>query len=75
MRRLQKVTGLALMLCSATIVSCSWNKVPNVPASAATVHCAADCVAVSKAFVKEHADLFDQLIRAKAALAICENRR
>jgi hypothetical protein len=46
-----------------------------VPASAASVACTMDCVLVTRALVKEHAELFDEVIRLHAALAICEKRR
>ena len=63
------------MLSLLGTVSCAGNKVPEVPASASSVRCMQDCVSVTKAFVKEHADLFDEAIRLRAALAICEKRR
>ena len=63
------------MLCWGSIVSCAESKGREVPASAATLQCQVDCVSVSKALVKEHYDLFDENIRLKAALAICERRR
>lgn len=56
------------MLSLGSIVSCSTKPAPNVPASDASVQCTVDCVSVTKAFVKEHANLFDELIRTKAAL-------
>jgi hypothetical protein len=31
-------------------------------------------VSVSKAFLKEHADLFDEAIRLKAALKVCQEK-
>lgn len=63
------------MLCLGSIVSCSSKLGLNVPASDATVQCKTDCVSVSKAFVKEHANLFDELIRTKAALKTCQEKR
>ena len=47
---------------------------PSVPASDATTQCKADCVSVSKAFIKEHANLFYELIRTKAALKLCQEK-
>lgn len=46
----------------------------NVPASDATTRCTVNCVSVSKAFIKEHANLFDELIRTKAALEDCRKK-
>jgi hypothetical protein len=45
-----------------------------VPADAATVQCRQECVSVSRAFVKEHANLFDEVIRLRAALKLCQER-
>lgn len=56
------------MLCLSGFVSCASKPAPSVPANAATVQCTTDCVAVSKAFIKEHADLYDEVIRLRAAL-------
>ena len=63
------------MSCLLATVSCAGNTFPNVPASAASVNCHGDCVLVTKALVKEHAELFEEVIRLRAALAICEKRR
>lgn len=38
----------------------------------ASVVCTQDCVPVTKGFVKEHAALFNELIRTKAALKMCQ---
>jgi hypothetical protein len=46
-----------------------------VLSSDATTQCKADCVPVSKSFVKEHAELFEEVIRLREALAICEKRK
>lgn len=43
----------------------------GVPPSDATVQCTVDCWPVSKAFVKEHANLFNEVIRLRAALEEC----
>ena len=43
---------------------------PSVPANEATVQCRTDCVPVSKAFIKEHADLYDEVIRLRAAMKL-----
>jgi hypothetical protein len=37
----------------------------------ATVQCTTDCVQVSKGFLKEHAELFNEAIRLRAELAQC----
>lgn len=63
------------MSCLLGTVSCAGNRVPSVPASAASVRCQTECVSVTKALVKEHAELFEENIRLHAALAICEHRR
>ena len=47
----------------------------NAPIGAETTQCAEDCVMVSKAFVKEHAVLFDENIRFRAALKFCQEKR
>ena len=38
----------------------------------ASVNCQHECVAVTKQFVLEHAVLFEQTIRLKAALKACQ---
>lgn len=70
----QKMTGLGAILCSLTIANCASKLDPNAPIGGATVQCQADCVQVSKGFVKEHAELFDELIRTKAALKMCQEK-
>lgn len=62
------------MLCLSGIGACSTKPAPSVPSSDATVHCTTECVSVSKAFIKEHALLFDELIRTKAALEDCRKK-
>jgi hypothetical protein len=74
MNQLPKMIGLLMMGLWATTASCA-SKVPNVPASDATVQCHTDCVQVSKAFLKEHADLFDEVIRTKSALKLCQEKK
>lgn len=71
MRRSHKMLGLLLISCSLSIASCASKPDHNAPIGPATLQCSSDCVPVSKAFVKEHADLFDELIRTRAALARC----
>lgn len=63
-----KMIGLLMTLCLLSFVSCTKKPGLSVPASNATAQCKTECVSVSKAFVKEHANLFDELIRTKAAL-------
>lgn len=59
------------MLCLCSSVSCA-SKPDTVLIGAATVQCQVDCVRVSKAFVKEHAEVLDRLIRTEAALMQCQ---
>jgi hypothetical protein len=61
------------MLSSVSWIGCAAT-LPNVPADAATTQCQTDCVQVSKAFVKKAANIYDELIRMKAALKICQER-
>lgn len=67
----QKVIGLGAIFCLLTIVSCDSKLVPNVPLGEMTLQCTKDCVSVSKAFIKEHAELFDEDIKLRAALKMC----
>lgn len=67
MRPSRMMIGLLLTLSWISIASCG-SKVSPVPRSAATVQCGTDCVPVSKAFLKEHADLYDEVIRLRAAV-------
>lgn len=71
--RLAGTIGLLAMLCSLSFVSCA-SKPKSVLIGAATVQCQSECVSVSKAYVKEHADLFDEVIRLKASLKICTEK-
>lgn len=74
MKRLPRMIGLGLMCCLPITASCSTKLDRNAPIGGATVQCQADCVQVSKGFVKEHAELFDELIRTKAALKMCQEK-
>jgi hypothetical protein len=65
--------GLLAMLCSVSIVSCTPKPSP-VPHHDATVRCTTDCVSVSKAFVKEHALLFNEVIKLRAEVKDCHAR-
>ena len=63
------------MLSWMSIASCA--SVPDyklAPRTGATVQCQTDCVSVSRTFLKEHADLFDEVIRARASLKMCQER-
>lgn len=62
------------MLSLLSIVSCASKPDPNLVIGEATVQCKANCVSVSRGFVKEHADLFDELVRTKAALKMCQEK-
>lgn len=74
MKRFPKTIGLLAMLCLVNIVSCTSKQGLSVPASDATTRCKTDCVSVSKALVKEHANLFDEAIRLRAALEDCRKK-
>jgi hypothetical protein len=75
MSALQKMTGFGVMLCLLSIVSCSTKLDPNLVIGEAAIHCKEDCVVVTKGFVKEHANLFDELIRTKSALKMCQEKK
>ena len=75
MQPFTRMTSLLLMCCSlSTVLSCS-SKIPKAAFSDASVKCdpkvRADCWSVTPAYVKEHANILDALIRAKAALEFC----
>jgi hypothetical protein len=55
-------------------VSCANKLDPNLVIGESTVECKVDCVSVSKGFIKEHATLFDELIRTKASLKMCQEK-
>ena len=74
MMRLAKMTGLGAMLFLASCGLFGSKPDPSVPANAATVQCQTDCVPVSKAFIKEHADLYDEVIRLRAALKLQQEK-
>jgi hypothetical protein len=63
------------MLCLGSMSACAGKPAPSVPASAATVQCKVDCVSVSKAFIKQHAELYEEAIKMRAALKFCEDKR
>lgn len=44
------------------------------PPSGATVACTTDCFSVSTAFIREHAQLFDEVVRLRAALKLCQEK-
>ena len=73
MTPLPKMIGLLVMLSSCSFVSCASKSKP-ILIGAATVHCQTDCVPVSKAFIKEHADWGIENIRLKAALNLCQKK-
>ena len=70
-----KMIGFAAICCLLSTVSCSTKLDPNLVIGEASVQCSSDCVSVTKGFVKEHANLFDELIRTKAALKMCQEKR
>jgi len=63
-----------LIFCLLSIVSCASKRDPNLAIGAATLQCQVECVSVSKAFVKEHAELFDEDIKLRAALKLCNEK-
>ena len=74
MRVFEKMIGVAVICCSLSIASCVSRPDPNLSIGASTVACTVDCVPVSKAFVKEHAELFDEVIRLRAALKLAHEK-
>ena len=72
--RWRTMIGPLLMLSLVTTASCTRKVVPSVPANDATVQCTVDCWSVSKAFVKEHAALFNEVIRLREALDTCNKK-
>ena len=80
MKRLPTMIGLLLICYLPIIVSCTSSKIDTrAPLGPATVQCdpmvRPDCVSVSKAFVKEHADLFDEVIRARATIKMYQEKQ
>ena len=71
MRRLRKTIGRVWIACLLSTASCA---TAPAPSSDASVQCTAECVLVTKALVKEHADLFQEAIRLRAALASCRTQ-
>ena len=75
MKRSLKMIGLLAILSFNGCGILSSKPVPSVPASDATVQCQKDCVSVSKAFIKEHGNLFDEAIRLRASLKMCQEKK
>jgi len=75
MRRFSVVTILLWTCSLLSIGGCFSKPVPKAAFSDASVSCdqkvRKDCWSVTPAYVKEHANLFDELIRTKAALKMC----
>lgn len=74
------LTTILLLMCSLVSIGGCFNKpVPKAAYSDASVACdqavRKDCWSVTPAYVKEHANLFDELIRTKAALKVCTEKR
>ena len=65
--------GLLVMLSSLPFVSCASKSKPILIGDV-TVQCHTDCVPVSKAFIKEHADWGLENVRLKAALDLCQKK-
>ena len=81
MQLLKKMTGPLAICCLLTTASCAAkldHKVPLGPESVQCpvmgVHSPSDCVTVTKAFVKEHGELFDRLIRTLAEWQKCRDK-
>lgn len=78
MRRYTRMMTLLLMCSLVSIVGCSSKLAPRTAFSDASVSCdqkvRKDCWSVTPAYVKEHALLLDRLIRATAALKICQEK-
>ena len=69
--------SLLLIVSFSSIASCRSLPPPNTVEVEASVNCkgpADKCIAVTRSFVDEHARLFDQVVRLKAALKICQGR-
>ena len=67
---------MLLWISSSLFIGCSTSKPLEVEeAPPATVQCQTNCVSVSKEFVKEHGRLFARVIRLKAALKLCQERK
>lgn len=66
------------MLSLMSIGGCASKLVPRAPSSAASVQCedgtGNHCWSVTPAYVKEHALLFDEVIRLRAALKMCQEK-
>ena len=76
MLRLTRVLGLLWIGLWLSIVGCPSKPVPKPdPPSGATTQCLIDCASVSKSFLREHGQLFDENIRLKAALKLCQEKR
>jgi hypothetical protein len=69
----RKAIGLLLTLSLLSTVSCANSIPPN--RAGASVQCTSDCVAVTKGLLIEHAELFNEVIRLRMALAKCEGRQ
>ena len=69
------VITLLLICCFSSFVSCRTTPAPNTVEVEASANChlpGDQCIAVTRAFVMEHAILFEQTIRLKAALKVCQ---
>jgi len=75
MPRSGRMMTLLLMCSLVSIAGCFSKPVPKAASSDASVSCdptvRKDCWSVTPAFVKEHAQLYDELTRTKAALKFC----
>lgn len=67
----QKTIGLGLMCSLVSTGGCAQRVDPRFDPGNSSVQCSTDCVAVTKGFLLEHAALFEELIRTKAALKLC----
>ena len=65
--------GLLSMLLWWSIGACD-KRPASVLIGDATAQCTVDCVSVSKGFLKEHANLFDEVIRLRADKKLCQEK-
>ena len=75
--RLTNATLLLLILSFSGFVSCRTPSAPSTVEVEASVNCrgpADKCIAVTRAFLDEHLRLFEQNIRLRQALKICQDQ-
>jgi hypothetical protein len=65
---------LLLICCLSSYAGCRQTEVKTVEVIA-SVNCTKDCIAVTRAFVEEHAAVMTENVRLKAELTACHLRR